>query len=113
MYMTDFDRIILATVVFLISNAALVYMIWRKNGASKKQHAAICVSDRKIYQLWFVSNFAGGLFVGAVIALSVLRSSEPGYFLMPLVVAPFAYWIGFSIPIILTLVLIKRMIHKK
>jgi len=111
--MIDLFNFTVAASVFLIFNGAFAFIIWKKRRSTHKQEISSKVPDKKVYQLFFFTNVAGGLAVGIIISLAVLSSSEPSYFLMPLVLAPFGYWTSFSIPIIVTLIAIKKLILKK
>lgn len=104
--MVDSFNLTVAVIVFLISNLAFVYMVGRKNSGAEQQ--ASPMSDKKMYQLCLLLNIAGGIIVGAVISIAVLFSPEPSYFLMPLILAPFGYWISFGIPILVTLFAVKK-----
>lgn len=110
--MVDSFNLTVAVIVFLISNLAFVCMIGRKNSGAEQQASPVPMSDKKMYQLCLLLNIAGGMIVGAVISIAVLFSPEPSYFLMPLILAPFGYWISFGIPILVTLFAVKKITRK-
>ena len=103
-------NLILSVIIYLASNLVLLSIIGR---IKTKRSLAPEALGKLINKYWFILNLAGGLCVGVFISFSVLFTSEPEYFLMPIFFAPFGYWLSFSIPILLVLFSARYWFLKK
>lgn len=103
--MFDDFNLTVAVISYTVSNFAFAFMVWRKTSTAKAPSVQTLSKD--INKICLYTNLAGGIGVGLAISLSVLLSSEPGYFMAPIIFAPLGYWSSFAIPIILSFIAVR------
>jgi hypothetical protein len=106
--MADTTVLLLASAVFLISNLVFNGSIWRQSARGRFVGLPAKSVSQKIVLSGVIANLIGGLLIGLSLGVRVHFSSEPSYWFVPLIIAPFGYWSSFGVFILLWIFLVHR-----